>query len=79
MHAIAYEEARPVTIVRRNLTPELHRIVFRCLRKNPDDRYPDAHALAADLKRLKHDLESGTTPVPGSSPPSRIRTWAELV
>ena len=40
MHAIAYEEARPVTIVRRSLTPELHRIVFRCLRKNPDDRYP---------------------------------------
>jgi hypothetical protein len=61
MHAIAYEEARPVTLVRRHLTPELHRIVFRCLRKNPDDRYPDAHALAADLRRLKHDLETGTS------------------
>ena len=61
MHAIAYEEARPVTLVRRHLTPELHRIVFRCLRKNPDDRYPDAHALAVDLRRLKHDLETGTS------------------
>ncbi|MCK7477370.1 MAG: protein kinase [Candidatus Moduliflexus flocculans] len=60
MHAIAYEEARPVTIVRRNLTPELHRIVFRCLRKNPDDRYADAHLLAADLRRLMHNLETGT-------------------
>jgi predicted Ser/Thr protein kinase len=74
MHAIAYEEARPVTIVRRNLTPELHRIVFRCLRKNPDDRYPDAHALAADLKRLKHDLETGTTTkLPAAE---RLRNWA---
>jgi hypothetical protein len=75
MHAIAYEEARPVTIVRRNLTPELHRIVFRCLRKNPEDRYPDAHALAADLRRLKHDLETGTTSkLPAAD---RLRNWAE--
>ncbi|MBN2264447.1 MAG: serine/threonine protein kinase [Candidatus Aminicenantes bacterium] len=75
MHAIAYEEARPVTIVRRNLTPELHRIVFRCLRKNPDDRYPDARALAADLKRLKHDLETGTkTRLPVGD---RLRNWVE--
>ena len=75
MHAIAYEEARPVTIVRRSLTPELHRIVFRCLRKNPDDRYPDAHALAADLRRLKHDLETGTSSrLPAGA---RLRNWAE--
>jgi hypothetical protein len=75
MHAIAYEEARPVTIVRRNLSPELHRIVFRCLRKNPDDRYPDAHALAADLRHLKHDLETGTTSrLPAGA---RLRTWIE--
>jgi hypothetical protein len=75
MHAIAYEEARPVTIVRRNLSPELHRIVFRCLRKNPDDRYPDAHVLAADLRRLKHDLETGTkTRLPAAD---RLRNWFE--
>jgi len=75
MHAIACEEARPVTIVRRSLTPELHRIVFRCLRKNPDDRYPDAHALAADLRHLKHDLETGTSSrLPASA---RLRNWAE--
>jgi predicted Ser/Thr protein kinase len=75
MHAIAFEEARPVTMVRRNLTPELHRIVFRCLRKNPADRYPDAHALAADLRHLKHDLETGTSsrlPVG-----ARLRNWVD--
>jgi predicted Ser/Thr protein kinase len=75
MHAIAYEEARPVTLIRRSLPPELHRIVFRCLRKNPDDRYPDAGALAADLKRFKHDLETGTTTK--LPPGERLRGWLD--
>jgi predicted Ser/Thr protein kinase len=77
MHAIAYEEAKPVTIIRRTLAPEIHRIVFRCLRKNPEDRYPDAHALAADLKRLKHDIETGTHVGSGLSAVARLRTWAD--
>jgi serine/threonine protein kinase len=59
MHAIAFEEARPVTVIRKNLPPDLHRIVARCLRKRPEDRYPEAGGLAADLKRLKTDIESG--------------------
>jgi len=59
MHAIAYEEIRPLTVIRRNLPPELHRIVQRCLRKRPEDRYPDGQGLAADLRVLKRDLDSG--------------------
>ncbi len=59
MHSIAFDEARPVTFIRRNLPPELHRVVSRCLRKKPADRYKNARALAADLKRLKNDIESG--------------------
>ena len=75
MHAIAYEEARPVTIIRRNLSPGVHQIVSRCLRKRPEDRYPDARALAADLKRLEQDLETGTR---RSLPTGeRFKAWAE--
>jgi serine/threonine protein kinase len=75
MHAIAFEEPKPVTIVRRNMPPQLHRIISRCLRKRPEDRYPDARALAVDLKHLKHDLETGTST---SLPPvERLRGWAE--
>lgn len=59
MHSIAFDEARPVTVIRRNLPPELHRVVTRCLRKKPADRYKNARALAADLKKLKNDIESG--------------------
>jgi serine/threonine protein kinase len=77
MHAIAYEEARPVTIIRRNLSPQVHRIVFHCLRKKPEDRYPDARALAADLKQLEQDLETGTRrTLPAGD---RFRNWLERV
>ena len=75
MHSIAYEEPKAVTIVRKNLPPQLHQIVFRCLRKRREDRYPDARTLAADLKHLKHDIESGAKL---SLPPGqRLRGWLE--
>ena len=77
MHAVAYVEPKPVMIVRRNLPPQLHRIVTRCLRKNRDDRYPDARDLATDLKRLKFDLESGTrTSIP---PLERLIGWFDAL
>ena len=60
MHAIAFEEPRPVTVVRRNIPPQLHWIITRCLRKRREDRYPNAHVLAEDLRNLKRDLETGT-------------------
>ncbi len=75
MHAIAFEEVKPVTIIRKNLPPQLHRIVSRCLRKRAEDRYPDAQAVAADLKHLKQDIESGTQI--SISAGQRILSWIE--
>ncbi len=77
MHAIVFEEPKPVMAVRRNLPPNLHMIVARCLRKRREDRYPDARALVADLKHLKHDLETGaTTSLPVGT---RLRGWLERI
>jgi serine/threonine protein kinase len=59
LHAIAFEETRPVTALRPNLSPSLQRIVTRCLRKLPQDRYTDAKALAADIKAVQREIESG--------------------
>jgi hypothetical protein len=77
MHAIAFEEAKPVTVVRRNLPLQVHQIISHCLRKRREDRYPDAHALADDLKRLKRDLETGSR----LSAPSgaRLQMWLDTV
>jgi predicted Ser/Thr protein kinase len=59
LHAIAFEETRPVTALRPNLPPSLQRVVTRCLRKKAQDRYSDARELVADLKTVQHEVESG--------------------
>jgi serine/threonine protein kinase len=75
MHAIVFEEAKPVTSLRRNLPPQVHQIISRCLRKRPEDRYPDARHLADDLKRLEQTIETGTSlSLPAAV---RIRGWLE--
>ncbi len=61
MHAIAFEETRPITVLRQNLPPDLQRIVSKCLRKRPEDRYQETRDLVTDLKTLKRDMDSGVT------------------
>ncbi len=65
LHAIAFEETRPVTALRPNLPASLQRVITRCLRKRPQDRYPDAKELVGDLKAVQREIESGvSTKVP---------------
>jgi serine/threonine protein kinase len=59
LHAIAFEETRPVTALRPNLPPSLQRVITRCLRKRAQDRYGDAKELAGDLKTVQREIESG--------------------
>jgi eukaryotic-like serine/threonine-protein kinase len=65
LHAIAFEETRPVTALRAYLPPSLQRVVSRALRKRPEDRYPDAKEMVGDLKTVQREVESGvSTAVP---------------
>jgi predicted Ser/Thr protein kinase len=59
LHAIAFEETRPVTALKANLPASLQRVIGRCLRKRREDRYPDARELAADIKAVQREVESG--------------------
>ena len=61
LHAIAFEETRPVTALRPNLPPSLQRIITRCLRKRAQDRYTDAKELIGDLKTVQREIESGVS------------------
>lgn len=61
LHAIAFEETRPVTALRANLPASLQRVVSRCLRKRAQDRYAEAKELAADLKAVQREIESGVS------------------
>jgi serine/threonine protein kinase len=77
LHAIAFEETRPITAVRPNLPPSLQRVVTRCLRKRAADRYPEAKEVAADLKTVQREVESGIS----SKAPLAIRLqerWRSL-
>jgi hypothetical protein len=65
LHAIAFEETRPVSALRANLPPGLQRVITRCLRKRREDRYADAKDLVGDLKAVQREVESGiSTAVP---------------
>ncbi len=61
LHAIAFEETRPVTALRPNLPPSLQRVITRCLRKRAQDRYNDAKELAGELKAVQREIESGVS------------------
>jgi hypothetical protein len=61
LHAIAFEETRPVTALRPHLPPSLQRVIGRCLRKRREDRYAEARELVADLKGVQREVESGVS------------------
>ncbi|MFO1498779.1 MAG: serine/threonine-protein kinase [Verrucomicrobiota bacterium] len=61
LHAIAFDEPPPLVSPRAHLPDELQRIVSRCLRKRPEERYPDARVLARDLRELRRNTEAGRT------------------
>jgi Flp pilus assembly protein TadB len=54
-----------VTSLKANLPPSVQRVIGRCLRKRREDRYPDARELAADLKAVQREVESG---ISGATP-----------
>jgi hypothetical protein len=65
LHAIAFEETRPVTALKANVPPSVQRVIARCLRKRREDRYGAARELAADLRAVQREVESG---VSGATP-----------
>jgi eukaryotic-like serine/threonine-protein kinase len=60
-------DSSPVAAVRLNpdLPAEFERIINKALEKDRDLRYQHAGDMRADLKRLKREMESSRTPVPG--------------
>lgn len=62
LHKIRSEAPHPPRALAPHLPVELEAIVLRCLEKDPDDRYPTAGAVAADLRRfLAGDLVEAHT------------------
>jgi serine/threonine protein kinase len=55
LHQILHEEPRPPRSADRSIPTELETILLKAVAKEPDDRYPTAGELAADLRRFLED------------------------
>jgi len=59
--AVMRDDPKPLSELKRDVPPEVRRIVSRCLKKDPTARYPSGTELAQDLKSCRDLLfpESG--------------------
>jgi len=55
MYEIVNVEAEPMSAVNPNLDPELDRIVYECLQKDPEERYQSVKEISRDLKRFRRE------------------------
>ena len=77
VYEIVHEEPEPVSTLRPEAPETLARIVEKLLRKTPDERYPDAEALLADLRSPEQMPEAVQSPTPSRKPAAagRSRVW----
>ena len=59
--AIATKDAPTLLDVGADVTPAISRLVERCLRRRPDDRYPSAAELGRDLRHVMDNTELEAT------------------
>jgi len=78
--AIVHGDPQPVTVLRRDIPAGLEKILARCLKKNPLDRYSDASALISDLKSVDlADIASiPSAAVPKAAPSIAVLPFTDM-
>ncbi|HEY1376410.1 MAG TPA: serine/threonine-protein kinase, partial [Gemmataceae bacterium] len=67
MHVNDKVSPKPAEQVRPGLPPEVARILYRLMAKNPDHRYQSAHEVVDDLQDVQYRVFSGYAPAAGDS------------
>jgi serine/threonine-protein kinase len=62
--SIATRAPTPIATHRSDVPPALESIIFKCLEKKQNRRWPDAASLARALRAVAADMSSGTAPDP---------------
>ena len=62
MDNIIHAEPTPVVRFNYGVTPDLDRVVRKCLEKDRERRYQSVRDLLIDLRNLQRDSDSGTSP-----------------
>jgi tetratricopeptide (TPR) repeat protein len=78
-NAILSQAPRPLNELNPDLSPEIIRIVNRCLEKNRELRYQNASDLRSELRRLKRDTDSHISLAPAAAlPPRKMFPWSKV-
>lgn len=75
LYSIVNEDPEAITTLRKDVPPELERIVVKCLAKDPGERYQTAADLIADLRRVSRTATE-RSPLVKSSAASKSGTKA---
>jgi Tol biopolymer transport system component/predicted Ser/Thr protein kinase len=79
LSAILKEEPPPASSIRKEIPPELERIITRCLRKGPERRFQHMDDLRVALEEVKEESDSGLTAIKRTPRRgARVLIWAGL-
>ena len=77
--AILHEEPKPITETLKTAPREIERIIFRCLRKDPNRRFQHIGDVKVALEDLKEEADSGKTEAPTVASVRGSRRLAPLI
>jgi serine/threonine-protein kinase len=62
LHKIIHDSPPPITDSNPTASPELQRVIRRCLAKDPDERFQSIKEVTIELKELRRQLEGVSVP-----------------
>ena len=79
LHKIIHDQPPPIKDFNAEISPDLQRIVRRCLAKNAEDRYQTIKDVAIELKELRREMEDSGGDDSFGSPKTTADTRAHQI